>query len=288
MTHHRDSVLVTGASCQIGHFLLPQLISSGFTVHALSRKPPTEEEPPIQWHRIDLESDAPIELEVDGVIHLAPLPLLPHFLSRLTSTKIRRLIAFGSTSRYTKADSADPSEKEFAQNLEDAEARIAGFCQQRSVAWTVLRPTLIYGCGKDKNVTAIARLVRRFRFFPLLGDDGGLRQPVHAEDLASACLQAWNNAATYNRCYNLSGGEVLRYRTMVERIFHAEGVTPRFLTIPPELFRLAVSALSLLPGFRHLSTEMVNRITADLSFDHSEARRDFGFSPRGFQPKSDI
>ena len=34
------------------------------------------------------------------------------------------------------------------------------------IAWTILRPTLIYDPGRDRNISAIAAIARRFRFVP--------------------------------------------------------------------------------------------------------------------------
>jgi len=284
MSTPSKSILVTGASSQIGHFLLPRLAAAGFSVQAVSRQPPESAEPGIHWHRCDIEAGVLPDLSLAGAIHLAPLPLLPQLLPQLAERGVKRVIGFGSTSRFTKAGSADPAERAYAADLQRAEAAIAEFCEPRDIAWTVFRPTLIYGCGRDRNVTAIARLVRRFRFFPLIGGAGGLRQPVHADDLAAACLAAWDNRAAFNRAYDLSGAEVLRYRAMVERIFAAEGLPPRFLPVPLALFRAGVKLLSLLPRYRYLSAAMADRMIADLTFDHAAAAADFGYRPRSFQP----
>jgi nucleoside-diphosphate-sugar epimerase len=284
MRTNGPSIIVSGASCQIGHFLLPRLAKAGFQVHALSRHAKADDGGPVTWHQADLAGSQALELQADGLIHLAPLTLLPGLLPRLDTTRLSRIIAFGSTSRYTKAGSADPAERAFAEDLEKAENTLAEFCKARHIHWTIFRPTLIYGCGRDKNVTVIARFLRRFRIFPLLGGDGGLRQPVHADDLALACLQAWEKPAAFDRGYNLSGGEVMTYRAMVERIFRAEALAPRFLPVPLPLLRLAIRSLRLIPRYRYLSMEMVDRMAADLSFDHADAQRDFGFAPRGFEP----
>ncbi|NJD05026.1 MAG: NAD-dependent epimerase/dehydratase family protein [Methylococcaceae bacterium] len=279
-----STILVTGASSQIGHFLLPKLIVAGFSVQALSRRPPETDEPGTRWHRCDIAAGTLPDAPLSGAIHLAPLPLLPPLLPRLAELGAKRVIGFGSTSRYTKAASADPAERAYAADLERAEAAIAEFCEPRNIAWTVFRPTLIYGCGMDKNVSAIARLIRRFRFFPLIGGEGGLRQPVHADDLAAACLAAWEHPAAFNRGYDLSGAEVLSYRAMVERIFVAEGLPPRFLPIPLALVRAGIRLLSLLPRYGYLTTEMADRMAADLAFEHARASADFGYAPRPFEP----
>lgn len=277
-----DAVMVTGATSPIGDFLLPRLAASGRKVHALSRSP--RQNDGVTWHSAELaEGLLPDALEEAlCLIHLAPLWLLPSNLARFGDLGVRRIIAFGSTSRFTKARSGSASEREVADRLADAEAALADGCGQRGISWTLFRPTLIYGAGRDRNITTIRRFVQRFGFFPVAGGGRGLRQPVHADDLAAACLAALENPRTYGRSYNLSGGETLTYREMVKRIFVAEGRPTRIVDVPLPLFRLLVRGAALLPRFRFVDPEMASRMTDDLCFDHSEATRDFGYSPRPF------
>jgi nucleoside-diphosphate-sugar epimerase len=280
------SVLVTGATSQIGSFLLPRLVSEGFQVHAMSRKVPRDSHPGVLWHLGDIESGDLPQVEAAFLIHLAPLPLLPGLLPSLAASGMKRVIAFGSTSRFSKQNSSDGDERAFAFKLVQAEEKIASFCEPLGIPWTVFRPTLIYGCGKDRNITVIAKFIRRFGFFPLLGETKGLRQPVHADDLALACLAVLNNPIAFNRAYDLSGGETLSYRQMVERIFQGLGKSPKFLRCPVRAFQTLMKIASLLPRYRYLSGAMARRVNEDLCFDHGEARRDFGFSPRRFEPSA--
>jgi nucleoside-diphosphate-sugar epimerase len=105
---------------------------------------------------------------------------------------------------------------------------------------------------------------------------------VHADDLAAACVQAYAEELTYNRAYNLSGGQTLSYREMVEGVFHSLGKPPRIISIPAQLFKLAVTLARKLPRFRHLSPAMLDRMNQDLCFDHKPATDDFGYHPRPF------
>jgi GT2 family glycosyltransferase/nucleoside-diphosphate-sugar epimerase len=278
------SVVVTGATSQIATFLLPRLTAAGYTVHALSRSPVGHDEARVHWHRVDIARDELADVPAETLIHLAPLPLLPAFLQRLTDGPLERVIAFGSTSLFSKRDSRDPKEREFARALADAEAAIAAYCEPRGIVWTVFRPTLIYGCGMDKNIAAITRFIRRFGFFPVIGDGRGLRQPVHADDLAQACVAIMDHPDAFNRAYDLTGAETLTYRAMVERIFTTEARKPRFLGVPLSLFQAAMKVASRWPGYRHLSGEMATRMIVDLCFDHAEATRGFGYAPRCFEP----
>lgn len=283
MVEHAQAILVTGATTQIGRFLLPRLAAQGFAVHAISRKPQAEAVPEVVWHQADLKQEPLPAVGAGCLIHLAHLALLPPLLAT-PPHGLFRLIAFGSTSRFSKESSPDPHEQAVALELARAEQAVAEACASLGLAWTLFRPTLIYGCGMDKNVTVIADFIRRFGFFPLVGGGKGLRQPVHADDLAAACLLALGEPATFNRAYDLSGGETLSYQAMVERIFARMGRKPRLLPIPLPALQAVMRVAALLPRYRYFSQAMAARMGQDLCFDHAQASRDFGFSPRGFEP----
>jgi nucleoside-diphosphate-sugar epimerase len=276
---------VTGATSLVGRFLLPRLREVGLEVHAVSRRPHLEGASiRVVWHALDIEAGSH-EWDVGRVshlIHLAPLWLLPNLVPRLASRGLLRLIGFGSTSRLSKTDSSDPRERQIAGRLARAEEELESACAAHGVQWTLMRPTLIYGGGLDHNVTTIAGVIRRLGIFPVVAEARGLRQPVHADDLAQACLAALANPATFNRAYDLHGGTTLRYREMVEAIFRGLGRRPRILSLPLPLCRTLLRGLSLLPGYRHVTPAMADRMNQDLCFDAGDAMRDFDYHPRPF------
>jgi len=278
--------VVTGASNQIGYFLLPRLAKLG-TVTAISRQPPTAHRTThhnITWVQQDLRTMPRFQSNI--LLHLAPIWLLSDLLNTLPSQhQLKRIIVFSSTSRFTKIDSADKREQQVAQDLTTAEATIMQQCQQQQIALTILRPTLVYGCGLDKNVAFIGKFIKRFGFFPIVGQGQGLRQPVHADDLAQACIAILNNPKTYHKTYNLSGGETLSYRQMVIAIFQQQNQTARIIAIPLVVFTLGLKLLNWLPMFKHISPSMLERMNQDLCFDHQAAQQDFGYQPRPFSIK---
>lgn len=215
-------------------------------------------------------------------ICVAPIWVLPDYFSMIEASGARRLVTLSSTSRFTKVGSGDAAENDIAARLIDSEARVQAWAEERGIEWVVLRPTLIYGLGRDKNISEIARFINRFNFFPLLGQAQGLRQPVHAEDVAAACVAALLAPAAVNCAYNISGGETLTYRDLVTRVFVALSRPARLVTVPLWAFRLAVAMLRPLSRYRHWSAAMAERMNRDLVFDHAEATRDLGFKPRRF------
>jgi len=279
--------LVVGASSQVAHFLIPQLLAAGHSVIAISRlgaKPSLARN--VNCIRADvLQTDfaLPAYLHIDIVFHLPPIwvgavPVTPY-----QRTGAARIIAFSSTSVFHRAASADAADRAFAQRINAGEQALAQQCRALEVSWTLLRPTMMYGCGLDNNVTAIARFIRRFGFFPLVGEARGCRQPVHAADVANACLAAVANASARERAYDLSGAEQLSFRQLVERVFQALGTTPRLFSIPRKAAIAALDLARCFPHYRSLSRSLVDRMEQDQCQSHAAAAAELGFAPRGFQ-----
>lgn len=276
---------VLGASSFVGECVIQLLRDNGRHIVAFSRSPHEDKaESEVTWLQL-LPSVTPSR-EVSPIkdwLCVAPIRALPQYFSLIEASNARRVVALSSTSLLTKMDSSDQGELALVRGLQAGEQALRTWAEARGIEWVILRPTLIYKIGRDKNVTEILCFVRRWGFFPLLGQADGLRQPVHAEDVAMACVSALTVPTAGNRTYTLSGGETLSYREMVCRVFAAIGKVPHLVTIPRWLFWLGVITLRLLPRYRNWTTEMAERMNRDLVFDHGDATRDLGFSPRPFK-----
>ena len=270
---------VLGANSLVGGCLLPLLREAGWRVGAFSRQT-VESGAGVAWRRL------PLTEGVENIPHwisVAPIWVLPDYLAMIEASGARRLVTLSSTSQFRKVGSGDTADIAIAAKLIDGEARVQAWAESCGVEWVILRPTLIYGLGRDKNISEITRLIRLFRFFPVLGRAQGLRQPIHAEDVAAACVSALEAPDAANRAYNISGGDTLTYREMVARVFHALSRRPRLLAVPLWVFRLVLAVLRLLPRYRQWSPAMVERMNLDFVFDHTNATRDLKFIPRPFQ-----
>ena len=279
------TVLVTGASSQIGICAVGRLLAEGAKVIAMVNESNTAfEHPNLTWVKADLSSGAlPVDgIKPDALIHAAPLWLLRPILSDVFNARIKRIIAFSSTSVFTKIYSANQSERNTVQELEEAELYLAERCQKSAANFTILRPTMIYGLGLDENVSQISDFARRYHFFPVYPPADGRRQPVHADDLAQIALKVMENKKTFNKSYNIGGGEVLTYRAMVERVFYALGQTPRIISIKQLPTIMDFVGKWLFRG--KVNGEMARRMNQDLIFADAEMKRDFSYKLRGFMP----
>ena len=268
-------ILVLGATSLVGRFALPRLEAAGLAYTPVSRQTQAG------WIAADLKTpDGRAALPAaTTILSFSPVWLLPDALEALRANGMTRLIAFSSTSVLTKSTSTSAYEQGVAADLERGEAAV----RDSGVDWTLLRPTMIYAEGRDGNVSRLASLARRFGVLPISGRGEGLRQPVHADDLAAAALAALSAPASIGQTYALAGGETLTYRQMCARIFTAVDRTPRTISLPPWAWRIGLTLASpLLPG---ATTQMGQRMDRDLVFDDAAARRDLGWSPRGFEPR---
>ncbi len=271
------SVGVLGAASLVGRPLLSLLAATGRRVLPCSRAPA-----PAGWCRpgaaLPDGSGA-----ISSWIALCPLWCLPEHLDWLAATGLRTLVALSSTSVVTKRGSVSAAERHVAATLAGAEAEVSSWAARHGVRSCILRPTMIYDGTTDGNVAAITRFVRRVRCFPVCGAATGLRQPVHAADVAAACAAALDAERLADR-YDLSGGETLAFRDLVLRTCAATGLPQRLVPLPAALWQVLLPMAHACGLGRDVTTGMARRMNEDLVFDHAAAARDLGFRPRPFQP----
>jgi nucleoside-diphosphate-sugar epimerase len=273
--------LVLGATGLVGGYIVDHLVRAGERPMALSRSQRRERD--VDWVVGDLEKPDTLRFPAFATLYCtADAILLPPALPYLFNPSLQRAIVFSSTSVITKLESEVAAERRMLNNLAAAEQKIIAACEQNKVAWTILRPTLIYAEGRDINITPLSRLIRRFRFMPLVGGAPGLRQPVHAEDLAIGAIAAASSAAAINKIYALPGGETLTYREMIGRIFDGLRLPRRTLSVPASLWRAAFVLAK--PLYPNANVAMGLRMMKDMTFNPNPAIADFGWHPRKFNP----
>jgi nucleoside-diphosphate-sugar epimerase len=278
--------LVIGGTGLVGGYIVEHLVRRRQRPFVLSRSPQLQGRPDVDWLQGYLERPETINCPSVKIIYCtANAVLLADALPRFFSPSLRRIVAFSSTSVMTKVDSEVVAERDMIARLAEAEQKIATQCEQHNVGWTILRPTLIYAEGRDTNITPLSRVIRKFRFMPLVGGGLGLRQPVHAEDLAVGAIAAASSPAAENNVYSLPGGETITYREMIGRIFDGLRMPRRAVSIPAALWR--ASFVVAKPLFPNGNVAMGMRMMKDMAFDSSAAVRDFGWNPRNFHPVFD-
>ena len=295
---HSIRLGVLGGTSLVGRHLLNLLSLQSIIATAYTRQNTDQSPviPGITWQQLDTSARPEIDTEntvdestsllprISLWISVAPIWVLSNHFNFLKLHGAQRIVALSSTSLFVKDNSSNADERSISLRLSQGEESLKTWAEANGIEWIILRPTLIYGGRKDKNISEIANFIERFGFFPVFGRASGLRQPVYAGDVAAACLSALQQPAVVNHAYNISGGETLTYHQMVTRIFSTLGLRSRILHVPLFFFRIVIYLLHLIPRYRNWSVEMAERMNQDLCFDHSSATRDFAYLPRNFVP----
>ncbi len=274
-------LFVVGLSGQVGDALRLRLHESGQPVLALSR----QARPPdggIEWIVGTLQAMPPLPDDLDVVLSLGPLDAFAAWFAQSAPPGLR-VVALGSTGRVDKRASPDPAERALAERLQAAETTLFAAAQARGAAVTVLRPTLLYGNGRDRTLSPLADLARRWHVVPLPWSARGRRQPVHVDDVAGAVLACLQAPATAGQAYDLPGGETLAFDAMLRRALAVYAPGSRVLRLPGPLFAFA-RWLAGRAGVGAGATGALERLSLDQLADPGPAHAAFAWAPRRFVP----
>ena len=274
-------VLVTGGTGFTGSRLIPLLLKNGFKVRAFVR--PTSDRSPLSsfevaWATGDFanpETFIAALRGVDALINIASLGF-GHAESILKSMKeagVQRGLFISTTAIFTQLNAGSKSIRLAAEEA----------IQASGVDYTILRPTMIYGTPRDRNMWRLIRLLKITPIMPIFGDGESLQQPIFVDDVAQAVLLALQNDATIRKSYNIAGKAPLTYNEVIDTVASALGKRVWKLHLP---YLPIVRALQFTERLRlrlPIKAEQVLRLNENKAFSYDEAGRDFGFSPRSFE-----
>lgn len=99
------------------------------------------------------------------------------------------------------------------------EAELQRECLQRQIAFTILRPAILYGpYNYAPRESAYIQMALQKRALPLFMDADGRFQFVYVKDAAEAVLRCMGREESFGQAYNLCGEEVLDYETVLHEI----------------------------------------------------------------------
>jgi nucleoside-diphosphate-sugar epimerase len=214
----------------------------------------------------DLEAPLPLE-GIGSIVYCASMGFghVPGLVRQLEAAGVRRAVFVSTTAIFTSLPTTSR-----AIRLE-AEAAV----ESSRLAWTLLRPTMIYGTVRDRNISRLLRFLKRWPVFPLCGN--ALWQPVHVDDLAAGIVAAFDSQTTVGHAYNLAGAQPIRFADLLRAAARAVRRQVVLLPVP-----LAVAVLAA--RLTHVvSPEQIRRLAEDKAFSYTNAARDFGFAPRSFE-----
>jgi len=276
-------VHVTGGSGFLGGSVIPRLIGAGHVVTALARTP-------VAARLVEKLGAEPAEGDLDHPASLAvafghrrPAVLVnlaslgfghaPAVVAAAKDAGLTRAVFVSTTAIFTTLNAASKAMRTAAE-----ESIMAS-----DLAWTIIRPTMIYGGAGDRNMARLLRLIQRSPVVPLPGGGAGLQQPVHVEDLADAIVACLDAEASIGQAYDVAGPEPLSLRQVVQEAGRPTGRHPFLLPVPLGPAVAAARVYERTSSRPRLKAEQLERLGEDKAFDIGPARRDLAYRPRSFR-----
>jgi NADH dehydrogenase len=240
-------ILLTGATGTVGSALLRRLTADGTPVRALVRDGQRlgDQRVRVQIALGDL-SDPPSFRNalrgVDTVVHLAasirdqPRGSIEE-LNAVATLRLVRAAERAGVKRFVFFSAMNASHHSRTRFFR-AKALAEDAVEASSLSTLIFRPSLIYTPG-DPWLTLLDRL-SRLPAMPVSGSGKALYQPVWAEDVAEAVVNA---LASPDSSYELAGPEVLSYNDIVRAVLRAEKRRRRLVHVPLPIVRASLRIL---------------------------------------------
>jgi hypothetical protein len=278
--------LLFGASGAVGRHLLRRLQHQAIAITAVGRSPMPAWAggwSMLHWQRGALEQlPPPAASRPLNVLSAGPLDAFADWVLRSPLPAGSRLVALSSMSTQWKLGSPNPAERALAERLLQAEQRLAGHAGRHALRLVLLRPTMIYGAGIDRSLTPLLQAARRWRCLPWPVRGRGLRQPVHADDLAAA-MQAALQIDPPPAPLPLPGADCLAFDRLIDRMLARLAPPARRLPLPVPLPAALLQRLAGAPGRLGASAAQLWRSGQDQLAD-PDGWRPLQLAPRGFMP----
>jgi uncharacterized protein YbjT (DUF2867 family) len=255
------------------------LLERGIEVSCLVRPSSDTARLPANVRLIPGDLSVPDSLEramsgIDCLVNIASLGFghAPAIVRAARSSGVRRAVFVSTTAIFTSLDARSKSVRLEAEEI------IRG----SGLDYTILRPTMIYGSSRDRNMSRLIRWLNRWPLFPVLGSGRGLQQPVYVRDVASAVIGSFASAETVNKSYNVPGASALTFDQVIDTVCRQLNRRVRTVHLPHLPIVALLAACERLSIRLPLRAEQVLRLEEDKSFDFSAASRDFGYDPLPF------
>ncbi len=280
-------VFVAGGTGFVGSHLIPELLRCGHSVRLLVHQRTPQIAPGVETWTGDVENGDQLALGMAGceaVINLIGIirefPARGVTFERLHAHTTAHLVTAAErcgVSRYLQM-SALGTRTQAVSNYHRTKFRGEEVVRGSSLAWTILRPSLIYGRG-DAFISMLAKQLRLFPVIPIIGDGLYRLQPVHADDVARCFARALELPQTVAGCYELCGEKPVTYRELLDAIAHALGKRPPFkLAMPLGLMKSIIPVMQQIPQFP-ITTDQLQMLLEESVCSDCRWQSVFGFEP---------
>lgn len=273
-------VFVTGATGFTGSRAVPLLLAQGFEARCLYRADSDRSalpQPEIEWVLGDVANRQALSGLMNGTQALVNIASLgfghaDSIVGAAQDAGIRRAVFISTTAIFTQL------------NARSKAARLAAeeSIQKSGLDFTILRPTMIYGSRRDRNIFRLIEWLRVFPVIPVLGNGEYLQQPIFVDDVAQAVVSCLKDDRAVGKSYNIAGQSALSFNQVIDVIAAQMNRRVWKIHFP------SGPVVSMLRFFERLhipfpiKAEQILRLNENKNFDYAEAQNDIGFQPRSF------
>lgn len=194
-----------------------------------------------------------------------------HALAALQRHAVPRLVHISSSVVNSLAVDAYTESKK----AQEALVRNSG------LAYTVLRPTLMFGWFDRKHLGWLARFMARQPVFPIPGSGRYMRQPLYVMDFCRiilACMQREPDG----QAWDITGLEKIDYIDIIRTIRRVTGARTRIVHIPYALFWLLLKTYALFSADPPFTTAQLKALVTPDEFAVIAWGERFGVRPTPF------
>lgn len=159
----------------------------------------------------------------------------------------------------------------------DTKGRAEELVRRSGLAWTIFRPSIIFGPG-DRFLHELADAVRRAPLLPVPGDGQYRLQPVFVGDVAKGFADSVGREDLDGRSFDVGGPERFTYNELIDRIAASVERRVRKIYVPASRARRAVRFLSRFERFP-VTVDQIEMLLRGSVCDSGPFYSAFGFEP---------
>jgi len=274
-------ILLTGATGFLGEFVLEELVHRGHKVTCFVRKTSNLDKIKrlnVKFVYGELDNYKSICEALKGkeaLVNIASLGFghAPNIVNACEEMGVKRSIFVSTTGIFTKLNPDSKGIRLEAEKL----------IKESNLDYTIIRPTMIYGTHKDRNMWRLVKYLKRIPILPILGSGTYLQQPVYVKDLAKVIVNAYEKNISIKKVYNVSGANALTYNEVVDITGRAMGKRVIKIHIPMNLSYNLLKIYEMVSKKPKLKAEQVLRLNENKDFSYEEAKKDLGYNPLSFE-----
>lgn len=292
--------LLTGANGFLGRFINDELKAAGHEVITVGRGENAQIKANFgSGKSFQVPSDMEIVVHAAGKAHTVPrspeekkafydvnlngTKEVLESIEQSLCTNLKLIIFISSVGVYGVSEGKNIPEnaplsgtEPYADSKIKAEKYLSRWCLERNVPYLILRLPLITGPNPPGNLGKMLSAMKSGKYFRL-GSGAARKSMVRAKDVGTLIA----HSPIITGVYNLTDGQDPSFAELEDALVKAGGLR-KVRSLPLSVIKLMAKVgdvMQMLLGKSPITSDMVKKITSDLTFSDEAARKDLNWNP---------